>query len=109
MINIFQNDIKDFIEQTLTGVTAQYRNDAQARLRGIELEGSYRISNYNFILSAGAVRGENETLGTDLTGIPGDRVILIGDHGLEREWCAAGRLAAYLPADRYFAPPAQRP
>ncbi|MFM2388634.1 MAG: hypothetical protein RLZZ437_189 [Pseudomonadota bacterium] len=48
-------------------------------------------------------------LRTALPGIPGDRVILIGDHGLEREWCAAGRLAAYLPADRYFTPPAQRP
>jgi hemoglobin/transferrin/lactoferrin receptor protein len=78
-LSVFQNDIKDFIEQTLTGFTAQYRNDAQARLRGIELEGSYRISNYNFILSAGAVRGENETLGTDLAGIPGDRVSLAAE------------------------------
>lgn len=34
--------------------------------------------------------------------IPGDRVILIGDTGLEREWLGAGRLAAYLPAERYF-------
>ena len=34
--------------------------------------------------------------------VPGDRVILVGDHGLERDWCAAGRLAAYVPADRYF-------
>lgn len=34
---------------------------------------------------------------------PGDRVILIGDHGLEQDWCAAGRLAGYVPADRYFA------
>ena len=33
---------------------------------------------------------------------PGDRVILVGDAPLERDWCAAGRLAAYLPADRYF-------
>jgi hypothetical protein len=38
-----------------------------------------------------------------LPGVPGDRVILVGDHGLERDWCAAGRLAAYLPAERYFA------
>lgn len=38
-----------------------------------------------------------------LPGIPGDRVILVGDHGLERDWCAAGRLAGYLPAERYFA------
>lgn len=35
--------------------------------------------------------------------IPGDRVILVGDTALEREWSAAGRLAAYLPAERYFA------
>jgi hypothetical protein len=37
--------------------------------------------------------------------IPGDRVILIGDTALEAEWCAAGRLAAYLPADRFFPAP----
>ncbi len=37
-----------------------------------------------------------------IPGIPGDRVLLIGDHGLEREWCAAGRLAGYLAAERYF-------
>lgn len=34
--------------------------------------------------------------------VPGDQVILVGDLGLERDWCAAGRLAAYLPAERYF-------
>jgi|GEM_PF-3081246 len=34
--------------------------------------------------------------------LPSDRVILVGDLALERDWYAAGRLAAYLPADRYF-------
>lgn len=34
--------------------------------------------------------------------LPGDQVILVGDLGLERNWCAAGRLAGYLPAERYF-------
>ncbi len=34
--------------------------------------------------------------------VPADQVVLIGDTGLERDWCAAGRLAAYLPAERYF-------
>ena len=34
--------------------------------------------------------------------LPSDQVILVGDLGLERDWCAAGRLAGYLPADRYF-------
>jgi hypothetical protein len=35
--------------------------------------------------------------------LPSDQVILVGDLGLERDWCAAGRLAGYLSAERYFA------
>jgi hypothetical protein len=34
--------------------------------------------------------------------LPSDQVLLVGDLGLERDWCAAGRLAGYLPAERYF-------
>lgn len=34
--------------------------------------------------------------------LPSDQVILVGDLGLERDWCAAGRLAGYLPAERFF-------
>lgn len=37
--------------------------------------------------------------------VPGDRVLLVGDLALERDWCAAGRLAGYLPAERFFAIP----
>jgi len=37
--------------------------------------------------------------------MPGDRVLLVGDMALERDWCAAGRLAGYLPAERFFANP----
>lgn len=35
-------------------------------------------------------------------GLPGDRVLLVGDMALEEGWCAAGRLAGYVPAARYF-------
>lgn len=35
-------------------------------------------------------------------GWPADAVILVGAHDLERDWCAAGRLAAFVPAERYF-------
>jgi hypothetical protein len=35
--------------------------------------------------------------------LPADGMILIGDTTLEREWSVAGGLAAYFPADRYFA------
>jgi hypothetical protein len=34
--------------------------------------------------------------------VPSDQVLLVGDLALERDWCAAGRLAGYLPAERYF-------
>lgn len=34
--------------------------------------------------------------------LPPDTVLLVGDHPLEAEWCAAARLAGYLPAERYF-------
>jgi hypothetical protein len=34
--------------------------------------------------------------------VPGDQVILVGDMALERDWCAAGRLAGYVSAERYF-------
>lgn len=78
-VSVFQNDIENFIEQTITGFVASFRNASQARLRGVEVEGNYRINNYNFILSAGGVRGENETLNTDLTDIPGDRLSLAGE------------------------------
>lgn len=36
--------------------------------------------------------------------VPADRVLLIGDLAVERDWCAAGRLAGYLPAEAFFAP-----
>jgi hypothetical protein len=28
--------------------------------------------------------------------------VLVGDMALERDWCAAGRLAGYVSAERYF-------
>ena len=43
-----------------------------------------------------------EAIRASLVGLPADRVVLVGDLGLEQEWCAAGALAYYLPAERYF-------
>ncbi len=34
--------------------------------------------------------------------IASDRVLLVGDLPLERDWCAAGRLAGYVPAAQFF-------
>jgi len=37
--------------------------------------------------------------------IASDAVVIIGDTMLEREWCAAGAMAAFVSADDYFAAP----
>ncbi|MDJ0993061.1 MAG: hypothetical protein QNI90_05770 [Dinoroseobacter sp.] len=37
-------------------------------------------------------------------GMPFDGVIIVGETGLEREWCAALKAAFFLPAQRYFDP-----
>ena len=34
--------------------------------------------------------------------VPPDQVVLVGDMALEQDWCGVGRLAGYLPAERYF-------
>ena len=49
----------------------------------------------NFSESAALIRAAR-------AGLPGDRVLLVGDMALEQGWCAAGRLAGYVPAERYF-------
>ena len=35
--------------------------------------------------------------------IPGDQALLVGAYALEQDWVAAGRLAGYIDAARYFA------
>lgn len=37
--------------------------------------------------------------------LPRDGVLVIGDTGLEREWSMAGKLAGFLPSERYFSNP----
>lgn len=71
----FENNISDYIEQVVTaGPSASFRNVADAQLYGIEFEANYRINNTAFIMSAGAVRGENETSGDNLSDVPADKV-----------------------------------
>ena len=48
--------------------------------------------------------GETRAALLGLTGsLPTDGVLVIGETHLERAWSDAGRLAGFLPADRYFA------
>lgn len=37
-----------------------------------------------------------------MRGLPPDGVVLVGETGFERDWSEAGRMAGYLPGERYF-------
>lgn len=50
----------------------------------------------------GAQSAIRERLRAALGPLPSASVLLIGSYDLEKDWCAAGRLAGYLPAERYF-------
>jgi hemoglobin/transferrin/lactoferrin receptor protein len=84
-LTAFQNDIADYIEQVVeAGPTASFRNVADARLRGVELEANYRIQNTSFTVSAGGVRGDNLTSGSNLSDVPADKVSFSADQYLVR-------------------------
>ncbi|GHC67090.1 hypothetical protein GCM10007315_35100 [Gemmobacter tilapiae] len=44
-----------------------------------------------------------DALRSALRGVPGDRMLLVGDAPWEADWAAIGRLAGHLPAARFFA------
>ena len=49
--------------------------------------------------------GEVRKVVLDLKGaLPADGVVVVGETFLERDWSEAGRLAGYIPTERYFAP-----
>lgn len=97
--NIFRNDVDNFIDQTFVafGTTApggvicttppptpfppfgggeclQYQNVAQARLEGVEFEGTYDAGVAFFGLSASHITGENVQTGAPLLKIMPDQV-----------------------------------
>ena len=95
-----------------------YRAEKLADLRDVERiglavgrldTGALMLANAAVLDAAFAAPGAWATFGEAgrvlrivLGRISGDRVLLVGDTTLERDWCAAGRLAGFLTAERYF-------
>ena len=46
---------------------------------------------------------QRTTLRAALGSLPSDQAILVGAYNAEAEWCAAARLAGYIPAASFFA------
>lgn len=47
-------------------------------------------------------REQAQQIGVAIGTLPRAGVVLVGDHALEYDWMVAGRLAAYIPAERFF-------
>ncbi|MCL1058072.1 TonB-dependent receptor [Shewanella gelidimarina] len=76
-VNIFRNDIKDYIGTAYTdnenypdGVKV---NIGEARLEGFEFVSSYSLNDWNMSLSYGQTRGTDMTTGWYLTDIPSNK------------------------------------
>ncbi|WP_062265635.1 TonB-dependent hemoglobin/transferrin/lactoferrin family receptor [Endozoicomonas arenosclerae] len=73
--NIFQNDIDNFINQTVGMTTTTWNNVDEARLKGFELVGNYRYENVELGLSYGQTRGKDKKSGDYLENVPADKVV----------------------------------
>ena len=82
----------------LVAVSAPLTPDAALQAAQGELQAAYTAPGAwsSFPQSSALIRAA-------CNGLPGDRVLLVGDTALEQSWCSAGRLAGYVPASRYFA------
>ena len=73
--NIFQNDIDNFIQQTVGMTTTTWNNVDEARLKGFEIIGDYRYENVELGLSYGQTRGKDKKSGDYLENVPADKVV----------------------------------
>ena len=69
-VSVFHNQIDDYIEQVIGATTTEFRNVAQADLKGIEFEVKYRIGQYAMGVAGGTIRGQNETNDEPLADVP---------------------------------------
>lgn len=120
-LNVFRNDIDDFIE--LTGFGAfngmygtfnfyQYQNISQARIEGAEFESTYDAGDWFAGLAAQYQRGKNLDTNVGLVNVQPNKVVTtLGFRFFERKLTASIRWAAvashddlpanYIPTDSY--------
>lgn len=88
----FHNDLVNLIETNplaTGGTTNPYKiNVAEARIHGIEVEGSFETDRFFTRIGGSIIRGENTETGEDLNSIPADQVsVTVGgrivEYGLE--------------------------
>lgn len=103
-VNVFRNDISDFIELTGTGAFSaiyqtfnfyQYQNITSARIEGVEVESTYDAGGWFAGLAGQTQRGRNTATNAFLANIQPDKVVTtLGVRLFDRRLTAMVRWAA---------------
>jgi hemoglobin/transferrin/lactoferrin receptor protein len=86
-VNIFQNDIKDFITDIYSEdwPDGEKVNIGEAQLKGFEITTSYLIEDWDFSASYGQTRGIDKNTGWYLSDMPSDKINLISNYQVNEE------------------------
>lgn len=110
-LNVFQNNVNDYIESALIDPGAPcgapipgacndayftYENVARARIRGVEFEGSYDARAWFLTLAGSVIRGDNLTLDQPLESIYPAKVVVGGGVRLLNEKLVLGAKVSYF-------------
>jgi hemoglobin/transferrin/lactoferrin receptor protein len=103
-LNIFQNNIDDFIDQVVRDTTTRFENVVEARIEGIEAELRYDHPWYYLMAVGSVLRGDDLRRGEPLQSIPADEIIVEGawrwsGEGLGR-WLSGARVNAVREQER---------
>lgn len=79
-IAVFRNDVDDFINQVVDGVsnTTRFLNVAEARIEGVEFSIDYAHPRWRARVFGSRLRGDDRLADLPLESIPGDEVGLVG-------------------------------
>ncbi len=86
-VNIFQNDIKDFITDIYSTEwpDGEKVNIGQAQLKGFEVSTNYRLGDWDLSASYGQTRGIDKNTGWYLQSMPSDKINLISNYTFSEE------------------------
>ncbi len=86
-VNIFQNDIKDFITDiySVDWPDGEKVNIGEAQLKGFEITTSYLMEDWDFSASYGQTRGIDKNTGWYLSDMPSDKINLISNYQVNEE------------------------
>ena len=86
-VNLFQNDIQDFITDIYSAdwPDGEKVNIGEAQLKGFEVTTSYLLGDFDFSASYGRTRGTDKNTGWYLQSMPSDKINLLSNYKVNEE------------------------